>query len=133
MFCRSRAGVDRAGDKQQGAEAHGPERRASSRISRTPQTRPNPTNPYNNTGRFVQSAAGSSSERFGGTFDTAVDTTPKAVTVGNAKIIADQRANTIIVLGNREVVVKVAKILDEMDVKAPQVALSTVIGELTLK
>jgi type II secretion system protein D len=63
---------------------------------------------------------------------TAVDTTPKAVTVGNAKIIADQRANTIIVLGNREVVVKVGKILDEMDVKAPQVALSTVIGELTL-
>src|SRR5439155_1328177 len=32
-----------------------------------------------------------------------VDTTPKAVTVGNAKLIADQRANTIIVLGNREV------------------------------
>jgi general secretion pathway protein D len=61
-----------------------------------------------------------------------VDTTPKAVTVGNAKIIADQRANTIIVLGNREVVVKVQKILDEMDVKAPQVAISTVIGELTL-
>lgn len=61
-----------------------------------------------------------------------IDTTPKAVTVGNAKIIADQRANTIIVLGNREVVVKVEKLLDEMDVKAPQVALTTVIGELTL-
>ncbi len=61
-----------------------------------------------------------------------VDTTPKAVTVGNAKIIADQRANAIIVLGNREVVVKVQKILDEMDVEAPQVAISTVIGELTL-
>ncbi len=61
-----------------------------------------------------------------------VDTTPKSVTVGNAKIIADQRANTIITLGNQEVVVKVQKILDEMDVKAPQVALSTVIGELTL-
>src|SRR5260370_3297674 len=62
----------------------------------------------------------------------AVDTTPKAVTIGNAKIIADQRANSIIMLGNQEVVVKVEKILDEMDVKAPQVALSTVIGELTL-
>ena len=62
----------------------------------------------------------------------AVDTTPKAVTIGNAKIIADQRSNTIIILGNREVVVKVTKILDEMDVSAPQVALSTVIGELTL-
>ncbi len=54
------------------------------------------------------------------------------MTVGNAKIIADQRANSIIVLGNREVVLKVSKILDQMDVKAPQVALSTVIGELTL-
>jgi type II secretory pathway component GspD/PulD (secretin) len=61
-----------------------------------------------------------------------VDTVPKAVTVGNAKLIADQRANTIIILGNREVVVKVQKILDEMDVKAPQVALSTVVGQLTL-
>ncbi|OLD70260.1 MAG: hypothetical protein AUG90_01850 [Verrucomicrobia bacterium 13_1_20CM_4_55_9] len=48
----------------------------------------------------------------------AVDTTPKAVTIGNAKIIADQRANTIIMLGNQEIVVKVQKILDEMDVRA---------------
>lgn len=62
----------------------------------------------------------------------AVDTTPKAVTIGNAKIIADQRANAILILGNREVVVKVQKLLDEMDVSSPQVALSTVIGELTL-
>jgi general secretion pathway protein D len=61
-----------------------------------------------------------------------VDTVPKAVTIGNTKLIADQRANSIIVLGNREVVTKVEKILDEMDVKAPQVALSTVIGQLTL-
>jgi general secretion pathway protein D len=61
-----------------------------------------------------------------------VNTTPQAVTVGNSKLIADQRANSIIVLGNREVVVKVEKILDQMDVPAPQVALSTVIGQLTL-
>jgi general secretion pathway protein D len=61
-----------------------------------------------------------------------VDTTPKAVTIGNAKIVADQRANTIIILGSQEVVAKVQKVLDEMDVKAPQVALTTVIGELTL-
>src|SRR5207248_4560827 len=61
-----------------------------------------------------------------------VNTTPQAVTVGNSKLIADQRSNSIITLGNREVVVKVEKILDEMDVKAPQVALSTVIGQLQL-
>jgi type II secretion system protein D len=61
-----------------------------------------------------------------------VNTTPQAVTIGNSKLIADQRANSIIVLGNREVVVKVEKILDEMDVQAPQVALSTVVGQLSL-
>src|SRR5437867_3760518 len=61
-----------------------------------------------------------------------VDTTPKAVIIGNAKLIADQRANSIIVLSSRDIVVKVNKILDEMDVKAPQVALSTVIGQLEL-
>ena len=61
-----------------------------------------------------------------------VDTVPKAVVIGNSKLIADQRANSIIILGNREVVVKVEKILDEMDIKAPQVALSTVIGQLEL-
>jgi general secretion pathway protein D len=61
-----------------------------------------------------------------------VDTRPNSVTVGNAKIIADPRANTIIMLGDKNVVVKVQEILDELDVKAPQVALSTVIGELTL-
>jgi general secretion pathway protein D len=78
--------------------------------------------------------SGSGSQNFSEELSTtAVDTTPKAVTIGNAKIIADQRSNSIIVLGNREVVVKVGKILDEMDVKAPQVALSTVIGELRLQ
>ena len=61
-----------------------------------------------------------------------VDTAPQAVTIGNTKLIADQRANTIIILGNRDVVVKVEKILDEMDVQAPQVALSTVVGQLSL-
>jgi type II secretion system protein D len=79
------------------------------------------------------SSSSSSSQNFSEELSTqAVDTAPKAVTIGNAKIIADQRSNSIIVLGNMEVVVKVGKLLDEMDIKAPQVALSTVIGELTI-
>jgi general secretion pathway protein D len=87
----------------------------------------------NTTGSTSGTGAGGSTLNISEELQTqAVDTTPKAVTVGNAKIIADQRANAIIVLGNKEVVVKVQKILDEMDVSAPQVALSTVIGELTL-
>ena len=63
---------------------------------------------------------------------TAVDTTPRAVTVGNTKIIADPRENTIIVLGNMQVQQKLFKLLDEIDVRAPQVTLNTVIGEFSL-
>ena len=102
-------------------------------------TQPRRTTTATATNPYTGGIASTSSTSTGSTLNIseelqtqAVDTTPKAVTVGNAKIIADQRANAIIVLGNREVVVKVEKILDEMDVKAPQVALSTVIGELTL-
>jgi general secretion pathway protein D len=102
-------------------------------------TPPRRTGAGNQNGGGVNNASNSGTGGTGGSLNVseeletqAVDTTPKAVTVGNAKIIADQRANTIIMLGNQEVVVKVEKILDEMDVKAPQVALSTVIGELTL-
>lgn len=96
----------------------------------TPQQQPR-TRPTG--GGFDSGVNGQGSQGFAEELSTqAVDTTPRAVTIGNAKIIADQRANAIIVLGNREVVVKVGKILDEMDVKAPQVALSTVIGELSL-
>jgi general secretion pathway protein D len=100
------------------------------------QPRPRTTGTGGTSGGGFDNGGGSSGTSGGGFSEelstTAVDTTPKAVTIGNAKIIADQRANAIIVLGNRDVVVKVTKILDEMDVKAPQVALSTVIGELEL-
>ena len=113
------------GSSGQGAEAGGA----------NPQPQAQRTNSTSNT-RGLDSGFGNSSgggQSFSEELSTqAVDTTPKAVTIGNAKIIADQRSNTIIVLGNREVVVKVTKILDEMDIKAPQVVLSTVIGELRL-
>jgi type II secretion system protein D len=99
-----------------------------------PQQQPRTTTPYSTgtTGTTGTSSTGSTLNISEELSTQPVDTTPKAVTIGNAKLIADQRANSIIVLGNREVVVKVEKILDEMDVKAPQVALSTVIGQLTL-
>jgi len=102
-----------------------------------PQQQANQNRPRSTGGGFESSSGGSGSngggQSFGEELSTqAVDTTPKAVTIGNAKIIADQRSNTIIILGNQEVVVKVSKLLDEMDIKAPQVALSTVIGELSL-
>ena len=60
------------------------------------------------------------------------DITPKAIILGNTKIIADPRENTIIVLGNDEVKQKIFTLLDQLDVRAPQVMLNTVIGEFTL-
>jgi general secretion pathway protein D len=116
------------GEQQQGGAGGA----AAPQAGATPQRTPNPaaTNPYNaNQGSTATGSDLNISEELS---TQPVDTSPKAVTVGNSKIIADQRANTIIILGNREVVVKIEKILDEMDVKAPQVALATVIGELTL-
>jgi general secretion pathway protein D len=91
------------------------------------------TNPYSSQFGGTSGTGGGSTLNISEQLSTQpVNTTPQAVTVGNSKLIADQRANSIIVLGNREVVVKVEKILDQMDVQAPQVALSTVIGQLTL-
>ena len=90
------------------------------------------TSPLTNNYSGSQSSTGSSLNISEELSTQPVDTVPKAVTIGNSKLIADQRANSIITLGNREVVMKVEKILDEMDVKAPQVSLSTVIGQLTL-
>jgi type II secretion system protein D len=109
-----------------GSNPAGPQQQATNNQRRT-------TNTASNSGFDSNSGGTGGGQNFSEELSTqAVDTTPKAVTIGNSKIIADQRSNSIIVLGNREVVVKVAKILDEMDVKSPQVALSTVIGELTL-
>jgi type II secretion system protein D len=98
------------------------------------QSRPRPQSSSSSGFDSSSGSSGSGSQNFSEELSTqAVDTTPKAVTIGNAKIIADQRSNAIIILGNQEIVSKVGKLLDEMDIKAPQVALSTVIGELTLK
>ncbi|MEA3189012.1 MAG: ral secretion pathway protein [Chthoniobacter sp.] len=95
---------------------------------------PSQTNATNNSSLGTSNSAGG-----GGGFNISeelstqpVDTTPKAVTVGNTKIIADPRENTIIVLGNKEVQQRVFDLLDQIDVRTPQVMLNTVIGELTL-
>ncbi len=61
-----------------------------------------------------------------------VDTTPTEATVGNTKIIADQRNNTIILLGGAAAKDKVYEVLDQLDVRTPQVVIRTVIGELSL-
>jgi type II secretion system protein D len=57
---------------------------------------------------------------------------PTTVLVGNARIMADKRRNAIMVIGSQDMKEKVSNILDQLDVRSPQVMLTTVIGELTL-
>ncbi len=78
------------------------------------------------------SSSGNSSIGQEGLDTQPVDTTPTEATVGNTKIIADQRNNTIILLGGAAAKDKVYEILDTLDVRSPQVVIRTVIGELSL-
>jgi type II secretion system protein D len=74
-----------------------------------------------------------SSGSFGANNSNAqADNAPEARLIRNTKIIADNRINAIIVVGSDEMKSKVFKLLDEIDVRAPQVMLTAVIGELTL-
>ena len=58
---------------------------------------------------------------------------PTTILVGNARIMADKRRNAILVIGSQDMKEKVGNILNQLDVRSPQVMLTTVIGELTLK
>jgi type II secretion system protein D len=60
------------------------------------------------------------------------DIIPETFTVGNTRVIADKRANAIIVIGNKDIQQKVFAVLEKLDVRAPQVEIHTVIGTLTL-
>jgi type II secretory pathway component GspD/PulD (secretin) len=62
----------------------------------------------------------------------AIDTKPDAVTVGNTRIIADKRANSIIVIGSEDIKKKLFAVIDELDKRAPQVMFHVVIGELNI-
>ena len=57
---------------------------------------------------------------------------PTTILVGNARIMADKRRNAIMVIGSQDMKEKVGNILNQLDVRSPQVMLTTVIGELTL-
>lgn len=57
---------------------------------------------------------------------------PRSAVIGTTRIIADPRANVIIVSGGADAREKVMRLLDQLDVPAPQVMIEVLIGELTL-
>ena len=92
----------------------------------------NNTSSSNSFGGTSGSSTGSSNIGESELNTQAVDTKPAIATVGSTKLIADARVNTILVLGSVEARDKVFAILDRLDVRAPQVVIRTVIGELSL-
>ncbi|MEQ1860103.1 MAG: secretin N-terminal domain-containing protein [Chthoniobacteraceae bacterium] len=90
-----------------------------------------------NSGRFGESGIGGGGGGSSQTLSESLnaeerDIVPDAVTVGNARVIADKRANAIIVVGNQDVKEKLFAVIKQLDVRAPQVMLHTCIGQLTL-
>lgn len=111
----------------------------------TPGSPQRQSNPNSNTNNLFNNNNGNSNGGFGssggggnsslgseGLNTEAVDTTPTEAVVGSTKIIADQSANTIILLGGAEAKDKVFQILDQLDVRPAQVIIRAVIGELSL-
>ena len=94
-------------------------------------------NPYSGGYNNPYSNSRNGSSRYGGlgaSNNTALqaDTAPQGVIIRNTKIIADNRINAIVVVGNEEMKRKVFSLLDQIDIRAPQVMLTAVIGELLL-
>lgn len=63
---------------------------------------------------------------------SSVDTKPVSVLVGRTLLVADNITNSIVVQGPPAGVEIINNLLDEIDVKADQVMISTVFGQLTL-
>jgi len=82
--------------------------------------------------RGSNSGAGGSGIDKERTLNANQDTAPEAIMVGKTRLIADKQANSIIVIGPPESLIKVGTILDRLDKKPMQVYLSTVIGQLSL-
>ena len=79
-------------------------------------------------GQFGGGGGGSSSSLS----DPQVDTAPVSVLVGRTLLVADKITNSIVVQGPPAGVEIINNLLDEIDVKADQVMISTVFGQLTL-
>ncbi len=68
----------------------------------------------------------------GGLGDPNVNTAPQSVLVGRTLLVADNITNSIVVQGPPAGVEIINSLLDEIDVKADQVMISSVFGQLTL-
>jgi len=81
-------------------------------------------------GAASASGAVSGSGRLGSLSEPGEEQAAESVIVGKTRLIADNRANSILVIGQPEARGKVKAILDKLDKRPMQVYLATVIGQL---
>lgn len=86
-----------------------------------------------NTGGIGSGGSGGSTGAADLLTDPRVDTSPQAVSVGKARLIADRSSNSIIVIGPPEIRQKASRIIDLLDQRPKQIYLATVIGQLSLR
>ncbi len=109
----------------------------SSSTSRQPSSQNSSSSSRSSSGSS-SSGSSSSSRSGGGTSspdmlsDPREDTSPQAISVGKARIIADRSLNKIIVIGPPEVRSKASQVLDLLDRRPKQIYLATIIGQLSL-
>jgi len=74
---------------------------------------------------------GSSASRGSSLSDPQVNSAPESLLIGRTLLVADNITNSIVVQGPPSGVEIIEKLLDQVDVKADQVMISTVIGQLS--
>jgi general secretion pathway protein D len=77
-------------------------------------------------------AGGSSASRGSALSDPQVNSAPESLLIGRTLLVADNITNSIVVQGPPSGVEIIEKLLDQVDVKADQVMISTVFGQLSL-
>jgi type II secretory pathway component GspD/PulD (secretin) len=76
-------------------------------------------------------AGGSSGSRGSSLSDPQINSAPESLLVGRTQLVADNITNSIVIQGPPSAIEIIEKLLDQVDVKADQVMISTVIGQLS--
>lgn len=77
-------------------------------------------------------SGGSSASRGSSLSDPQINSAPESLLIGRTLLVADNITNSIVVQGPPSGVEIIEKLLDQVDVKADQVMISTVFGQLSL-
>ena len=127
------AGAAGGGGRSQTSTTAGRSTGTSSRAGASSQFGGNQSSQFGGSqGGFGGGQGGGGISAGGGLGDPSVDTKPVSVLVGRTLLVADNITNSIVVQGPPAGVEIINNLLDEIDVKADQVMISTVFGQLTL-